>query len=192
MDTLDSPDTNTERRLLQKWSLPERYNELPPHEQARVLRSAILAYLRAHGSAAKSVLVKELSAPRADTLQKALDYLSTTQQIYCDDTSGSRDRVYSSNGRLAHPGGERIVDCGRVQYAIRAYNDRWAGIALTITQYAVEPSGEKRPIGGIRVDLRDASTLLQAFTASSAALEGVAERVIAERRPQGPDQFVGR
>lgn len=192
MHTLPSRMVNTEEESPEKWSLPERYNELPPQEQARVLRSAILSYLHHHHRAAKSVLVKEIAAPRADTLQKALDYLATTQQIYCDETSGSRDRVYSSNGRLAHPGGEQIVDCGRVQYAIRTYNDRWAGLALTITQYAVEPSGGRKPVGGVRIDSRDLPLLLSALTASGAALEEVLQRSLAERRIQGQSSFLGK
>jgi hypothetical protein len=155
------------------WALPVKYPELAPTEQAKALRRAILSYLQAHGSAAKSVLVKELRVPRPDTLQKALDYLATTQQIYFEATSGSRDRIYCSNGRLAHPEAERIVDCGKIQYSIRSYNDRWAGVAITITQYAVQPSGEKKPVGGIRIDWRDIGALVEALGKGQVGLEAV-------------------
>jgi len=192
MHTLNEPVNDTADNEVAPWALPVRYNELSPIEQAKALRAAVLAYLQARGSAAKSILVKELAVPRADTLQKALDYLSATQQIYLDATSGSRDRIYHSNGRLAHPGAERIVDCGKIQYVIRSYNDRWAGQALTITQYAVQPSGERNPVGGIRVDWRDVEALAPALRESKTALGVVVSGQFAAKQPQLKDDLGGR
>lgn len=59
----------------------------------------------------------------------------------------------------------------RYQYAIRSYDDRWAGKTVTITQYAVLPSGEKRPVGGIRVDREDIRTLIDGLKGTFEALE---------------------
>src|SRR5437773_5200985 len=151
MSTLKS----SEKERPPAWILPERYNDLSPHEQAAALRSAILAYLNTKGPAAKSIIAKEIRAPRPDTLQRALNNLSNTQQIYVDVISGSRDPTYKPNGKLAHPMAQRILDCGLYQYAIQAYEDRLMGKYVTITQYAVLPSGERKPVGGIRFDWVD-------------------------------------
>lgn len=186
MHTLNNRDKHTEDEPPGPWALPVRYDELTPSEQAKALRASILSYLQAHGSAAKSVLVKELGAPRPDTLQKALDYLSTTQQIYFEATSGSRDRIYYSNGRLAHPGAERLVDCGKIVYAVRSYNDRWAGAAVTITQYAIQPTGDRKPVGGIRIDWRDMREVIGAMEGARRALEAVVTTERQSKRP-GPD-----
>lgn len=154
----------------QSWSLPEQYSQLTPREQTDAVRASVLLYLQAHGSAAKSVLARELDSARPETIQRALDFLATTQQIYLDATSGSRDPTYHSNGRLAHSSGQRTVDCIRFQYAIRSYDDRWAGKAITITQYAVMPSGDKRPLGGIRIDQEDVHELVKELNATIIAL----------------------
>lgn len=143
---------NSEESSFTSWKLPEKYDELSPAEQAEEMRSAVLRYLQSHGAAAKSVMRREIGAKRSDTLLKALDYLTTTQQIYCDVATGSRDPIYYSNGKLAHSTLQRIIDCGRNQYVIRAYDDRLAGRSFTITQYAVMPSGQTKPLSGIRLD----------------------------------------
>lgn len=142
------------------WVLPEDYAQLPPLEQVSELRLAILAYLREHGSAAKSAIAKEIGVRRLDTFTKALDHLSITQQIYVDVAAGSRDPIYYSNGRLAHHTGQSTLDCGRYRYVIRAYDDRLAGKTATITQYAVLPSGDQRALGGIRLDWQDLTGLV--------------------------------
>jgi hypothetical protein len=171
MQTLTESDNDTSGSTRQPWTLPVQYVHLTSREQAAALRSSILLYLQAHGSAAKSVLVSEIRPPRQDTFQRALDFLATTQQVYLDSTSGSRDPTYHSNGRLAHPSGQRVIDCIRYQYAIRSYDDRWAGKTVTITQYAVLPSGEKRPVGGIRIDREDVRTLIEGLKGTIEALE---------------------
>jgi hypothetical protein len=160
----------TEQTGRMSWALPERYPRLTSREQATAIRASILLYLQAHGSAAKSVLIRELHVARPETVQKALDFLSTTQQVYLDATSGSRDPTYHSNGRLAHASGQRTVDCIRFQYVIRSYDDRWAGKAITVTQYAVMPSGDKKPLGGIRVDQEDVPELMKGLEETVAAL----------------------
>ena len=143
------------------WVLPEDYTQLPPLEQVQELRSAILAYLQAHGSAAKSLIAKEIGVRRPDTFTKALDYLATTQQIYVDWAAGSRDPIYYSNGRLAHPSSQTSLNCGRYEYVVRAYDDRLAGKAVTVTQYALLPSGDRRALGGIRLDWQDLEGLIK-------------------------------
>lgn len=143
---------------------------MTPKEQTSTLRASILLYLQAHGSAAKSVLTREMHAARPETIQRALDFLSTTQQVYLDATSGSRDPTYHSNGRLAHASGQRTIDCIRFQYVIRSYDDRWAGKAITVTQFAVMPSGDKKPLGGIRIDQEDVPELLKGLEETVTAL----------------------
>lgn len=170
MDTASDADIDTASQFRRPWTLPEKYAELPSREQSAVLRSSILLYLREHGSAARSVMLKDVAPPRADTFYKALDHLATTQQIYLDSTSGSRDPTYRSNGRLAHPSGQRTIDCIRYHYVIRSYDDRWAGKAVTITQYAVLPSGDKNVVGGIRVDREDLPELVRGIKETYEAL----------------------
>ena len=181
-----TPDTAPESQR-RPWALPEQYSSLPAREQADALRTAVRLYLQAHGSAAKWVIHRDLRPPRPETLQKALDYLSTTQQIYLDATSGSRDPTYHSNGRLAHPSGQRTIDCIRFQYVIRSYDDRWAGKAVTITQHAVMPSGDRKPLGGIRVDREDVPELIRGLQDTLAALyeTGETSRMVRPRRVEG-------
>ncbi len=154
------------------WALPERYAQLPPLEQVKELRSAIRSYLQAHGSAAKSVIYRDILARRTDTFNRALEYLATTQQIYVDTAAGSRDPIYYSNGRLAHQGSQTTLDCGRYSYVIRAYDDRLAGKSVTITQYAVLPSGDTRALGGLRLDWQDLDGLIDRLSQTAASLSG--------------------
>lgn len=172
------------------WALPEGYTQLPPLEQVKELRSAIKSYLEANGSAAKSVIYRDILARRTDTFNRALDYLATTQQIYVDSAAGSRDPIYYSNGRLAHQGGQTTLDCGRYAYVIRAYDDRLAGKSITITQYAVLPSGDRNPLGGLRLDWQDLGGLIERLQQTAAALsESSAEW---ERRGSPSKTRVGR
>jgi hypothetical protein len=134
-----------------------------------------LSYILAHGSAAKSVIAREIGVRRPDTFSKALDHLAITQQIYVDTAAGSKDPIYYSNGRLAHPGSQTTLDAGRYQYAIRAYDDRLAGKSVTITQYAVLPSGDRRALGGIRLDWQDLSGLIQKLQETSTSLRDYRE-----------------
>lgn len=157
------------------WALPEKYAKLSPKEQSVAVRAAILHYLRERGSAAKSAIAAAVGPVRPETIQRALDFLATTQQIYLDATSGSRDPTYHSNGRLAHASGQRVIDCIRFQYVIRSYDDRWAGKAITVTQYAVTPSGETRPLGGIRIDQEDMPELLRGIEQTIQALRQAQE-----------------
>jgi len=152
------------------WVLPEDYIQLAPLEQVAELRACVLAYLNAHGSAAKSVIARGIGVRRPDTFNKALDYLATTQQLYVDSAAGSKDPIYYSNGRLAHPTGQASLDCGRYTYTIRAYDDRLAGKTLTITQYAVLPSGDRKALGGIRLDWEDLDGLVDKLKQTSRAL----------------------
>lgn len=154
-----------------RWVLPEEYAQLPPWEQVAELRSSIVAYLEAHGSAAKSIIGREIGVRRPDTFTKALDFLATTQQIYVDSAAGSRDPIYYANGRLAHHTGQITLDCGRYEYQVRAYDDRLAGKTITVTQYAVLPSGIKRPLGGIRLDWQDLEGLIQKLREAADQLE---------------------
>lgn len=158
---------------------------MSPQEQTAALRSAILVYLNTKGPAAKSVIAQEIGAPRSDTLQRALNNLANTQQIYADVVSGSRDPSYRPNGKLAHPMAQRILDCGLYQYAIQAYEDRLMGRYVTITQYAVLPSGERKPLGGIRLDWVDLEGLVRELSASLDVLSRSTGLVISEEQSRG-------
>src|SRR2546426_145042 len=116
------------------WRLPGRYAEMNPREQAAVLRDAVLAYVEHNGPAARSVVQRSIGAPRNDTVQKAIEVLMRTQKVYVDMSLGSRDPIIYPNGRLAHPVGQRVVECFRRRYVIRAYDDRLAGKTVTITE----------------------------------------------------------
>jgi hypothetical protein len=158
-------------QLLERpWVLPEDYAQLPPLEQVAELRSAIIAYLQAHGSAAKSIIAKEIGVRRPDTFTRALDYLSTTQQVYVDAAAGSRDPIYYSNGRLAHPSSQTSLNCGRYEFVVRAYDDRLAGKTVTVTQYALLPSGDRRALGGIRLDWQDLDGLIEKLSTTLTSL----------------------
>lgn len=146
------------------WALPERYMEMMPVEQADALRAAILAYLKRHGRAAKSVIMEAIQPPRPDTFQKALDYLAITQTIYVDQTAGSRDPVYFSNGQLAHATGQVDVACGPHKFVIRSYDDRLAGKRITVTQYAQLPSNQLKPVSGISFDWQDLPRIIEALS----------------------------
>jgi hypothetical protein len=148
-----------------------------PSEQAAALRTAILNYLNSRGPAAKSIICREISAPRSDTVQKQLDYLTNTQQIYADAFSGSRDPTYYPNGRLAHPMAQKTIDCGLNQYDVRAYEHRLIGKYVTVTQYAVLPSGERKAQGGIRLDWVDLPKFIQDLTGTMAVLSQSPELV---------------
>jgi len=165
------------------WTLPEGYTQLPPLEQVKELRSAIRSYLENHGSAAKSVIYRDILARRSDTFNRALEYLATTQQIYVDSAAGSRDPIYYSNGRLAHPGSQTSLDCGRYSYVIRAYDDRLAGKSVTITQYAVLPSGDTKALGGLRLDWQDLPGLIDHLKQTAASLS----ETVVEWRQRGSE-----
>lgn len=146
------------------WALPQRYKDMPPSEQAEALKNSVMEYLRINGFGARSVMLAAIDPPRTDTFQKTLDYLTTTQHIYVDRTTGSRDPVYFHNGRLAHPTGQKDLQLGRHQYVIRSYDDRLAGRTVTITQYAIQPSGETRPMSGIRLDWTDLPSFIETLS----------------------------
>lgn len=154
----------------QSWVLPVKYGELSPGEQTETLRGAILAYLKVQGRAAKSVLKANIQPPRMDTFQKALDFLTTTQQIYLDQAGGSRDPVYYSNGRLAHPLGQDELVLGPNVYQIAAFDDRLAGKTVTLTQYALLPSGDRKPISGIRLDWQDLPAIIDLLSNAADSL----------------------
>lgn len=137
------------------WSLPEKYSGLPNSEKAVVIRHAVLSLLKAKGAASKSVISREIGVASLDTVQKALNYLVTTQQIYFDPAGGSKDPVYYPNGRLAHPRAQRMLDGIGRKYVIRAYDDYRNGVSITVTEYSNTTFGESEALGGIRIDLRD-------------------------------------
>ncbi len=141
------------------WQLPDKYDEMTPREQAATLRACILRYLRDRGAAVNSVIAKEIGAPNPDTVKKALEWLSTTQQVYSEQYPGSNP-VFFPNGRLAHPLLQGQVQVGLREYVIRTYMDRLTGKNVTVTEYSLT-SGEKTPKGGIRVDLADLEALIQ-------------------------------
>lgn len=164
MSNIDSLDAPVEGKVSPKFSLPERYSELSPLDKREALKTAILALLKFRGTIT-GVSRSELKAnidPKGivnyNTWDKALDYLTTTQQIYVDSGPGSRDPVYYPNGRMAHPMLQKMLDTLLHKYTVRAYDTRF-GKTITITQYSKTVSGEEIPVAGIRLDWQD----LEAF-----------------------------
>ena len=59
---------------------------------------------------------------------------------------------------------------------VRAYDDRLAGKSVTITQYAIFPSGDRRALGGIRLDWQDLKGLIERLDTTLTSLrENVGE-----------------
>lgn len=142
------------------WCIPKKYSEMTPKEQARILQSCSLRFLRQNGPSTVSQIQKAIGAPTATTLKKALDYLAFTSAIY-RESWGGRDEIYYPNGKLAHPLLQGLVKCGSYkEYVLRTYFDRLTGKNLTITEYTVTPSGRREAKGGIRVDLVDLDKLI--------------------------------
>ncbi|HKJ96975.1 MAG TPA: hypothetical protein VJ944_04465 [Thermoplasmataceae archaeon] len=140
--------------------LPEKYSDLSPLDKREALNSSILALLKVRGTVT-GVSKSELKAnidPHGivnyNTWSKALDHLTTTQQVYVDSASGSRDPVYYPNGRMAHPKLQKMFDTLLHKYTVRAYDTR-LGKTITITQYSKTVSGDEFPIAGIRLDWQD-------------------------------------
>lgn len=164
MSYVDSLDAPFEGKVSPKFSLPERYSELSPLDKREALKTAILALLKFRGIIT-GVSRSELKAnidPKGivnyNTWDKALDHLTTTQQIYVDSGPGSRDPVYYPNGRMAHPMLQKMLETLLHKYTVRAYDTRF-GKTITITQYSKTVSGEEIPVAGIRLDWQD----LEAF-----------------------------
>ena len=156
MNDIDSLNAPVEGKISLNFSLPERYSELSPLDKREALKTAILALLKFRGIT--GVSRSELKAnidPKGivnyNTWDKALDYLSTTQQIYVDSGPGSRDPVYYPNGRMAHPMLQKMLETLLHKYTVRAYDTRF-GKTITITQYSKTVSGEEIPVAGIRLD----------------------------------------
>ena len=141
------------------WVLPEKYAELSSKEKSKTLRACIVKFLQNNGPATRNIVMKEVQADNYNTVSKALDYLTSTRQIY-SESYGARDTIYFPNGRLAHPLLQSDVKCGRTEYSVRTYVDKLTGRNLTITEYGVAISGERRARGGIRVDLTDLDVLI--------------------------------
>ena len=160
MNYIDSVDAPFEGKVSPKFSLPERYSELSPLDKREALKTAILALLKFRGTIT-GVSRSELKAnidPKGivnyNTWDKALDHLTTTQQIYVDSGPGSRDPVYYPNGRMAHPMLQKMLETLLHKYTVRAYDTRF-GKTITITQYSKTVSGEEIPVAGIRLDWQD-------------------------------------
>jgi len=142
------------------WQLPQKYTDMTPKEQAQILRSSALRFLRQNGPSTVRQIQKAIGAPSATTLKKAMDHLAFTSMIY-KESWGGRDEIYFPNGKLAHPLLQGIVKCGSYrEYNLRTYFDRLTGKNLTITEYTVTPSGRREAKGGIRVDIVDMDRLI--------------------------------
>ena len=98
--------------------------------------------------------MNEIQADNYNTVSKALDFLTSTRQIY-SESYGARDIIYFPNGRLAHPLLQSDIKCGRTEYAVRTYLDKLTGRNLTITEYGIGYAGERKARGGVRIDLAD-------------------------------------
>jgi hypothetical protein len=153
------------------WNLPKKYSEMTPKEQAKILRSCALRFLRQNGPSTVTQIQKAIGAPTSTTLKKALDYLAFTSAIY-KESWGGRDEIYYPNGKLAHPLLQGIIKCGSYkEYVLRTYFDRLTGKNLTITEYTVTPSGRREAKGGIRVDLVDLDKMINELVRIKKELE---------------------
>lgn len=151
------------------WTLPNRYADMMPQEQADTLRACILRFLSQNGPAPASLIANEVGA-NVDSVRRALDYLATTQHLYMESWD-SFHKVYYPNGRLAHTLLQGEVACGRTEYVIRTYDDRLTGRNLTVTEYRTLPTGERVARGGIRIDLVDLPALLNELHRISDAVQ---------------------
>ncbi len=143
----------------ESWTLPSGYLRMTSREQAGVLRACILRFLKHNPPASKSIIVREIGAPNRESVQKALDYLSQTKQIY-SMSFGGRDSLYAGNGKLGHPLLQGRLVCGGKEYHLRTYEDRISGKNLVITEYHVGHDRQKRATGGIRMDFVDMDSFL--------------------------------
>ncbi|MHB8397233.1 MAG: hypothetical protein ACYDAZ_08505 [Thermoplasmataceae archaeon] len=176
MSYIDSLDTPIEKKGSSDFRLPERYSELSPLDRREALKTAILALLKFRGTVT-GVSRSELKAnidPKGivnyNTWDKALDHLTTTQQIYVDSGPGSRDPVYYPNGRMAHPMLQKMLETLLHKYTVRAYDTRF-GKTITITQYSKTVSGEEIPVAGIRLDWQDLEPFISMLNEELRALE---------------------
>lgn len=141
------------------WVLPEKYGELSSKEKSKALRACITKFLQSNGPATRNIIMAEIQASNHNSMSRALDYLASTRQIY-SESYGARDTIYFPNGRLAHPLLQSDIKCGRTEYTVRTYVDKLTGRNLTITEYGVAISGERKAKGGIRIDLTDLEVLI--------------------------------
>jgi hypothetical protein len=136
------------------YSLPVRFEEMSPQEQASAVRSCILKFLGEVGQARTGTICAAIGiSPKSESLRRQLRQLCATQQLYSDNVG--RDPTYFRNGRLAHPLMQANIEAGTRSYAIRTYKDDISGRFMTVTEYAVSPTGQKIAKSGVRIDLAD-------------------------------------
>ena len=151
-DYIESPEESS-------WVLPEGYKDMTSKEQQATLRSCILRYLFHFGPEYAPGVARAIRAPSANSVRKNLQMLAAVQLIYAERTDSERIKYYP-NGRLAHPLLQGEVRSGRTEYTIRTYHDRFSGWNLTIAEYGLSGTGEKKPRGGIRLDVEDLGGLI--------------------------------
>lgn len=137
------------------WVIPEDYLDMPSNEQSELLRTCILRFLKSNGPTTASTISKEIGASNSQSVPRMLSLLTATRQIY-SETYGPKTTIYYPNGSLAHPLLQANIKCPpNKEYTIRTYSDRMTGKYLTITEYNVSYNGERKPQGGIKIDLSD-------------------------------------
>jgi hypothetical protein len=151
---MDMSETVIAPPLTSDYSLPVRFDEMTPQEQASAVRSCILKFLDEVGQARTGTICAAIGiSPKSESLRRQLRHLCATQQLYSDNVG--RDPTYFRNGRLAHPLMQANIEAGTRSYAIRTYKDDMSGRFMTITEYAVSPAGQKIAKSGVRIDLAD-------------------------------------
>jgi hypothetical protein len=151
---MDSSEAMIAPPLTSDYSLPVRFDEMSPQEQASAVRSCILKFLDEVGQARTGTICAAIGlSPKSESLRRQLRYLCATQQLYSDNVG--RDPTYFRNGRLAHPVMQANIEAGTRSYAIRTYKDDMSGRFMTITEYAVTTTGQKMAKSGVRIDLAD-------------------------------------
>ncbi len=141
------------------WILPEEYGKMTPKEQQATLRSCILRYLYHRGPEYAPGIARAIRAPSANSVRKNLQMLAAVQMVYAERTDSERTKFYP-NGRLGHQLLQGELQMGRTEYAIRSYHDRFSGWNMTITESTISGTGERKPRGGIRLDLVDLGPLI--------------------------------
>lgn len=141
-------------------------------EQTQVLRQCIQGFLDDVGRATASQIAEGIGTDDTDKVRRHLKHLAETQRIGVERPG--REKIYFRNGRLARPDLQQEVKAGPKEFVIRTWTDDINGNSVTITEYSVDPLGERTPERGIRIDVADLGNLAEKLRNIAETLKGSA------------------